>query len=280
MGTLNSPPVIGFIGLGDQGLPMATAIAEGGYALHVWALHPKSLDVLGDVPHVRHPNTRDLGAVCDIVCLCVSADKDVMQVVAGGLLDGLHPGSIVVNHGTGTPGNAARLTEICTPVKVDVLDAPVSGGRLAAEKRALTTMVGGPQPVAERCEPLFRSFSQHVVYMGDTGSGQTAKLFNNTLLMMNQANIAELIELAVSFGTDPSRLVDVLKLGSASSQALTLLNTMVTLDTVDHLSKVEAEDMQLFANAMAERHLTADTVTARGLAGATGLTALLHRLNP
>ena len=116
--------------------------------------------------------------------------------------------------------------------------------------------------------------------MGDPGSGQTAKLFNNTLLMMNQANIAELIELAVSFGTDPSRLVDVLKLGSASSQALTLLNTMVTLDTVDHLSKVEAEDMQIFANAMSERHLTADTVTARGLARANGLTSLLHRLNP
>jgi len=60
----------------------------------------------------------------------------------------------------------------------------------------------------------------------------------------------------MSFGTDPSTLVDVLKLGSASSQALTLLNTMVTLD------------------------LTADTLMARGLAGAAGLTALLHRLNP
>jgi len=84
----------------------------------------------------------------------------------------------------------------------------------------------------------------------------------------------------MSFGTDPSTLVDVLKLGSASSQALTLLNTMVTLDTVDHLSKVEAEDMQILANAMAERHLTADTLMARGLAGAAGLTALLHRLNP
>ena len=92
--------------------------------------------------------------------------------------------------------------------------------------------------------------------------------------------LAELIELVMRFGAAPSRLGDVLKLGSASSQALTLLNTMLTLDTVAHLAEVEAEDMQIFANAMSERHLTADTVTARGLAGANELTALLHRLNP
>jgi len=258
---------------------MATAIPEAGYALHVWALHPSSLDALGDIPHTRHNNPRDLGAACDIVELCVSTDENVMQVVTGSLLHGLRPGSVLVNHGTGTPGNAIRLTEMCARAKVDVLDAPVSGGRPAALKRALTTMVGGPQPVAQRCEPLFRSFSQHVVYMGETGSGQTAKLFNNTLLMMNQANIVELVELAVSFGTDPSRLLDVLKLGSASSQALTLLNTMVTLETVDHLAKVEAEDMQIFANAMSEHGVDAERATARGLAGANGLPALLHRLN-
>ena len=112
----------------------------------MWAINPISFDAMGAVPHVRHQNTEELAAVCDIVCLCVSSDEDVMQVVAGGLLNGLRPGSVVVNHGTGTPGNAAQLTEACAPAKVAVLDAPVSGGRLAAQKRALTTMVGGPQP--------------------------------------------------------------------------------------------------------------------------------------
>jgi 3-hydroxyisobutyrate dehydrogenase-like beta-hydroxyacid dehydrogenase len=55
----------------------------------------------------------------------------VTQLVTGGLLDGMRPGSVVVNHGTGTPGNAARLTEACASSGVDVLDAPVSGGRPA-----------------------------------------------------------------------------------------------------------------------------------------------------
>lgn len=165
---------------------MATAIAEAGYPLHVWARRPGSLNALGNVTHVRHDDSQALAASCDIVALCVSTDEDVMQIVSGGLLDGLRPGSVIVNHGTGTPRNAVWLTETCVRAGVDVLDAPVSGGRPAAQARTLTTMVGRPQPVAQCCEPLFGSLSRHVVYLGGPGSGQTAKLFNNALLLMNQ----------------------------------------------------------------------------------------------
>lgn len=97
---------------------------------------------------------------------------------------------------------------------------------------------------------------------------------------MNQANIADIVELAIRLGMDPSSLVDVLKLGSASSSALTLLNSMVALDNVDHLARIEALDMQLFDTAMTESGVNADFVTARGLAGASGQPALLRRLNP
>jgi 3-hydroxyisobutyrate dehydrogenase-like beta-hydroxyacid dehydrogenase len=105
-----------------------------------------------------------------------------------------------------------------------------------------------------------------------------AKLFNNALLMMNQGSIAEIVELASRAGADPPQLVEALKLGSASSSALTLLNTTVTPATVEHLSKVEAEDIRIFAAAMADNGV--DAVTARGLAGAHRLTELISRLNP
>jgi 3-hydroxyisobutyrate dehydrogenase-like beta-hydroxyacid dehydrogenase len=166
--------------------------------LHVWARRPNSLEALGTVAHIRHDTTSDLAASCDIVALCVSTDEDVMQIVTGGLLDGMRPGSVLVNHGTGTPRNAVRLTETCAHAGVDVLDAPVSGGRPAAQERTLTTMVGGPQPVVQRCEALFGSFSRHVLYLGGPGSGQTVKLLNNALLIMNQANIADIVLCSVS----------------------------------------------------------------------------------
>lgn len=276
----NVKPVVGFIGLGDQGLPMAVAIAEAGYELHVWGRTPDSLKALGDVAHIAHGKTRELGAACDIVGLCVNTDGDVMGLLSSGLLDGLRRGSVVVNHGTGTPKNARQLTELCAAGGVDVLDAPVSGGRPAGEARTLTTLVGGPQAVVERCEPVFKSFSSHVVHLGKTGSGQTAKLFNNALLMMNQVAIAEVLALAEPVGMDPRTLVEALKLGSATSSALTLLNTMVTPDTVDHLSLVEAEDMEIFRTAMADAGVDAGKTTERGLEGARRLSDLVHRLNP
>ncbi|MET8641411.1 NAD(P)-dependent oxidoreductase [Streptomyces sp. NPDC004675] len=271
-------PVVGFIGLGDQGLPMAVAIAEAGFPLHLRVRRPASLDGLGKVTYRRHDTVGELAAACDIVCLCVSTDDDVLHL-AGEMLEGLRPGAIVVNHGTGLPGNAVRLAELCAKGDAEVLDAPVSGGRPAAQERRLTTMVGGPPSAAERCRPVFQSFSRHVVHLGGTGAGQTAKLFNNALLMMNQAAIGDLVELAVELKLDPGRLLEVLKLGSAASAALSLLNTMVRLDNVEHLSGVEALDMELFDQAVREAGIDATAVTERGLAGAHGLARLLHRLD-
>jgi 3-hydroxyisobutyrate dehydrogenase-like beta-hydroxyacid dehydrogenase len=77
----NNAPPVGFIGLGDQGLPMAVAIAEAGYALHVWARRPSSLHALGRVAHVAHDDLGELAAACGIVGVCVSTDDDVRQVV-------------------------------------------------------------------------------------------------------------------------------------------------------------------------------------------------------
>ena len=68
---------VGFVGLGDQGLPMATAVAEAGYQLHVWARRAASRGALGDTPHIRHPTAADPGQFCDIVALCVRTDDDV-----------------------------------------------------------------------------------------------------------------------------------------------------------------------------------------------------------
>lgn len=269
---------VGFIGLGDQGLPMAVAVADAGFGLHVWARRPESLERLRTVPATAHDSPEHLAAACDVVALCVRGDEDVLQLLADGLLAGLRPEAVVVNHGTGTPGGAVRISDACAKANVLALDAPVSGGRAAAEAKALTVLVGGPDEALERYAPVLATFSAHVVLMGGAGSGQMAKLFNNALLMLNQAAIAELVELAAGTGTDPERLVEALRLGSASSRALQLLGEMVNFETVDHLSAVEDLDAHLFAAAMTESGLDAGAVVARAHAGARGLPALISRL--
>ncbi|HEX4222142.1 MAG TPA: NAD(P)-dependent oxidoreductase [Pseudonocardiaceae bacterium] len=271
---------VGFIGLGDQGGPMATAIAEAGFTLHVWARRAASLRVLADVPHVVHDTLADLGTACQVVGICVSTDEDVQSVLDGGLLAKLRPGSVVVNHGTGVPSFAAHLTGKCAEVGVDVLDAPVSGAHAAAVARTSTTMVGGDEAVAERCAPIFEAWSSQVRYMGPTGSGQLAKLFNNALMMMNQANIEEVVAVADGLVMDVPALVELLKVGSATSFTLSALNDAITVDNAGHLREVELLDMKLFAAAMAERDVDAEAVTGRGVSGAEGLVDLITRVNP
>ncbi len=118
------------------------------------------------------------------------------------------------------------------------------------------------------------------MHSGPTGAGQLAKLFNNALLMINQAGIADVVELATQAGMDPGALIQGLKLGSATSAALTLLNTMISPETVGHLSEVEALDMRLFEQAMEQAGVPAAETTDRGLSGARRLPELIARLNP
>jgi 3-hydroxyisobutyrate dehydrogenase-like beta-hydroxyacid dehydrogenase len=275
---------VGFIGLGDQGLPIAVAIANAGYPLHVWDRRLASLDELGPTPHVRYDHPASLAAACEVVALCVSTDDDVFQVVESGVLTGLRRGGVIVNHGTGTPQNAVRLQEQCAAAGIDLLDAPVSGGRAAAEQKALVTMVGGPRATFERCEPLFRSFSGHVFHLGGVGAGQAAKLLNNTLMVMNQAGIVEIVGLATAFDLDPVALVDVLKQGSASSRVLTLMDVggeaykNVSLPVMEARLSYLKLDMEIFAQAAAEEGVDVSAIAERGMTTVAALPAFLKQL--
>jgi 3-hydroxyisobutyrate dehydrogenase-like beta-hydroxyacid dehydrogenase len=277
---------VGFIGLGDQGLPMAIAIAEAGFPLHAWARRPTSLEALAGVPHLSHDDLAGLATESDVVCLCVSTDDDVMGLLTGGLLANMRPGSIVVNHGTGTPGQARLMAETCAAAAVEFLDAPVSGGHAGAVSRTLTTMIGGPEAAARTCEPIFRSFSGHVARLGGHGTGELAKLLNNTLMMMNHANIADILELATQLKADPVALAEVIKTGSGSSAALEILPTGTTglpAEVVDHAKDVLLRDMELFDAAMHEYGtdtISARAISQRAISGANRVPNSLNILNP
>ncbi len=94
---------VGFIGLGDQGAPIAQAIGDSSFGLHVWARRPQSLDVLARTRHTVHDSAASLAAAVDILGLCLRDDRDIWEVLGTpGVEDALRPGLIVVNHAPGT----------------------------------------------------------------------------------------------------------------------------------------------------------------------------------
>lgn len=213
---------VGFIGLGSQGGPMAQRIIEGGFATTLWARRPATLEPFTDTPAKVADSPAELAAASDLVCLCVVGDADIEDIVGGehGLLAGLKPGSVIAVHSTVHPNTCRSLAKRVSSKGISVIDAPVSGGGPAASEGRLMVMVGGEAEAVERCRPVFETYADPVVHLGELGSGQTTKLLNNLLFTANLGTAATALSLAKSLGVAPERFTEVVSGGSGNSFAL------------------------------------------------------------
>jgi 3-hydroxyisobutyrate dehydrogenase-like beta-hydroxyacid dehydrogenase len=265
---------VGFVGLGDQGSPMAEAISEASYDLHVWARRTQSYHALDRVNYHRHDSLECLAAVVDVLSLCLRDDKDVWELIRDGRLKALRPGVIVVNHGTGDPTENEHIAAFLGESGINFLDAPVSGGRPGALARTLTTFVGGDAEHFERCRPLFDAFSRKVARMGGVGSGQLTKLLNNAMTMTNLKNAVDVFTFARKLGLDIPRFYDAITASSGSSAVLQSIGTQIDSRAAVHIQSLMCKDIEHFMDAMRARSLDANAVRERGLSGADGVIEL------
>jgi 3-hydroxyisobutyrate dehydrogenase-like beta-hydroxyacid dehydrogenase len=120
---------IGFVGLGDQGAPMAEAISEAGFELHVWAQRAQSFDAISSVEYIRHDNLPSLALMVDVLSLCLRDDEDIWNLIRQHrLIEVLRSGSIVVNHGTGDPTENEHIGAFLAESGIKYLDAPLVVG--------------------------------------------------------------------------------------------------------------------------------------------------------
>ena len=210
---------VGFVGLGSQGGPMARRIVDAGHPTTLWARRPETLAAFADTPARIAASPADLAAHSDLVCVCVVDDAGVEEIVTA-VLEGSAPGSVIAIHSTVHPDTCRRVAERSAAHGVQVIDAPVTGGGPAAAQGTLLVMVGGdPEPV-ERCRPVFSTYADRVVHLGNLGSGQVTKLLNNALFTANLGTAAGALALGRSLGVDPRRLAEVICGGSGASFAL------------------------------------------------------------
>ncbi|WP_102419580.1 NAD(P)-dependent oxidoreductase [Mycobacterium sp. 4858] len=223
---------VGFIGLGSQGGPMARRIVERGYETTLWARRPATLEPFADTAVKIAESPAELAAASDLVCLCVVGDTDIDEIAAGerGLLAAMKPGGVIAVHSTVHPTTCRELANKAAANGISVIDAPVSGGGPAASEGRLLVMVGGDADVVERCRPVFATYADPVVHLGELGSGQTTKLLNNLLFTAHLATAATALSLAGALGVDPDRLTEVVSRSSGNSFALNALGGIGGLD--------------------------------------------------
>jgi 3-hydroxyisobutyrate dehydrogenase-like beta-hydroxyacid dehydrogenase len=204
---------------------MARRIVEGGYETTLWARRPAALEPFAHTAAKVAASPAELAASSDLVCLCVVGDADIEEIAGGedGLLAAMKSGSVIAVHSTVHPDTCRGLAKRADRKGVSVIDAPVSGGGPAASEGRLLMMVGGDAGVVERCRPVFQTYADPVVHLGDLGTGQTTKLLNNLLFTANLGTAATALSLADSLGVSPDRLIEVVSRGSGNSFALNAL---------------------------------------------------------
>lgn len=215
----------GFIGLGVLGMAIARRLQAAGVPLRVWNRTAEKCRPLQDGGAVTCRTPAEVAAGAHLVFVCLLDEAATERVVFGhqGLAATASESTVVVDHSSISPDAtrelAARLAARCGAAW---LDAPVSGGTPAAERGALTVMVGGEQAAFERALPLISHYARNVNLMGPTGSGQIAKLCNQILVANALASISEALRLAVDGGIEAARLPLALQGGWADSTLLQL----------------------------------------------------------
>lgn len=216
--------ILGFLGLGRMGGPMAARlaghVAETGGRLLVHDLSPDAVAALVAQGAEAAGSTAALGELCDIVFLSLPTPPIVREAVKGvdGILSGGSP-RIVCDLSTSGPALAQELHDALAPVGIASFDAPVSGGIRGAEQGTLAIMAGGPQAQWAELEVLLERLGRPF-YMGETpGAGQVTKLANNLLSLAAIATTAEALALGVKAGLDPARMIEVLNAGTGANSA-------------------------------------------------------------
>ncbi|MFM5930951.1 MAG: NAD(P)-dependent oxidoreductase [Novosphingobium sp.] len=234
----------GFIGLGSQGGPMAHRMLDGGFPLTVWARRAEALEPYVAKGATTAATVAELGATCDHVGLCVIDDAGVRDICAV-LIPAMRSGSLLAIHSTILPETCVELEQQCSARGIRLIDAPVSGGGPAAEAGTLTVMCGGSNEAYEQARPVFETFAGMNVLLGPAGSGQRAKIVNNTLLAANMGLAQAALDAGACLGIDRKALGELIKASSGRSFGFEIVARLPSPAAFAHGAPLLAKDTNL-----------------------------------
>ncbi len=238
----------GFIGLGDIGLPMAKRVAARYPTAIKGHRRREPIEEMKKLGATEFPTAREVGKASDAAVIMVQNDNQAAEVLYGpdGLLEGMKPGSGILLMGTFRPKFCQRVYEDSKTKGVDVIDAPVVGGRMGAEKGTLGISAGGDKETVEKYRDILETMGK-ITYCGPIGSGEIFKLANNMCAVVNSRMAYEAVAWGIRCGAKEEDLVKYMASGSGSSYILQnweWMNSIVSMDPPPPTYYVGAKDLQ------------------------------------
>ena len=219
---------IGFIGLGIMGRPMAKNLIKAGYKLTVYDKFAKA-DDLAALGAACAASNKEAAAKADLVITMLPNSPHVKEAIlgAGGVIEGIGAGKIVVDMSSIAPAASREVGDALKAKGVAFLDAPVSGGEPKAIDGTLAIMAGGDQKTFDAVKPVLEKMGSSVVLVGDVGAGNVTKLANQIVVALNIAAVSEAFVLATKAGVDPAKVFDAIKGGLAGSTVMNAKAPMI-----------------------------------------------------
>lgn len=233
---------VGFIGLGNQGKPIAAQLAPSGFEATVFDVVEASVQDLVSGGARGASSPREVAEHADVVGICVPEDRQVYEVVTGddGVLAGARSGLVIAIHSTILPETATELAAIAADKGVDLLDACVTGGAARAAEKQLTYLVGGDAEALERIRPYLECTSVKIIHAGELGNGAKLKLCINLITYIQWAAAYESFILARAVGL-PQEILE--EAGQSNGQITPLMLAYLAAHKAPEAAR-ESENLQ------------------------------------
>uniref|UniRef100_A0A3Q4HE62 3-hydroxyisobutyrate dehydrogenase n=1 Tax=Neolamprologus brichardi TaxID=32507 RepID=A0A3Q4HE62_NEOBR len=215
--SMASKTQVGFVGLGNMGNPMAKNLLKHGYPVIATDVFPESckeVQALGAQVIVDNP--AEVAEKADRIITMLPSSPNVIDVYTGpnGILKKVKKGSLLIDSSTIDPAVSKEMAADAEKMGAVFMDAPVSGGVGAASSGKLTFMVGGAEEEFTAAKELLSCMGANVIYCGQVGTGQAAKICNNMLLAIGMIGTSETMNLGIRLGLDPKLLAQILNMSS------------------------------------------------------------------
>ena len=210
----------GFVGLGQMGAPMAINLSREN-DVRIFDKKKKPMAELVN-KGAQAVNTIEQFSDVNVLILCLPNVETVQQVLFNsedGLTKYLKKGTIVIDTSTSDYSATLNIANELNKLKIDFLDAPVSGMRHRAQNGTLSMMVGGDSKILKVVEPALSTIASKIIFMGASGSGQLTKLINQLLFDINMAGLAEILPMSRKLGLDPEQVTEIINSGTGRSYA-------------------------------------------------------------
>lgn len=287
-------PIVGFIGMGIMGDPMARNLLKAGFTLHVFSRTRGRTARVCQEGATWQDSPAKVAENSQIIISMVPDSPDVEAVYLGphGIISGFQRGTLCIDMSTIAPETAEAVAAAIESKGGRFIDAPVSGGKTGAEAGKLAIMAGGAAADIERAKPVFEAMGKALIHCGPVGYGQLTKLCNQILCGLNLLAVCEAMVFARKVGLDPKIMLQATSSGAAGSWALENLGSrmiardfapmfMIDLQQKDlriALATAQKDNTPLPGTALVNQLMAANQAMGEGREGTQAMVKTLERL--